>query len=436
MKMSILEYDEESERYIQNFDEAMDLNRFRIKEENEVWVFQKPETDLNKRLIQFKLMEQSTRIYLVSNATTFDVLVRLREGKPTNLIEPELMFESDSNHLDSDEQSVDAPSQLQFLDKMIEKAHAPPDWTRRIEPLETPHQIKPGSFGVLIGHDSQSDKIEIIFNDKMTSLSSDEYDQFSEWIVDYLERLLGDEFVQKVEDWIKDPSTIEALPEYIRKKYNKFDQNLHRENLRFKEKYCRTELNFAQFNLLIPHINSEDELRRTMDELTEKYRNGHPSLGGSSAKLNEWYQSIPAITMNRHPPWEWTGVVNPDNSVSVDRNISIAYWMLRGHTYLRSANLETSGRTAGGTLYVNSREQSWYARSAWNRNVEAYDFAENIAELIYNKLIKSLRTTSNFVVIDDALVSNLGDFSGILLHKHHALHVYSFLIARGVEQDA
>ena len=140
--------------------------------------------------------------------------------------------------------------------------------------------------------------------------------------------------------------------------------------------------------------------------------------------------------MNRHPPWEWTGVVNPDNSVSVDRNISIAYWMLRGHTYLRSANLETSGRTAGGTLYVNSTEQSWYARSAWNRDDEAYDFAENIAELIYNKLNESWRKTNDFVVIEDALVSNGGDLHGLLLHKHHALHVYSFLIARGVEHDA
>jgi hypothetical protein len=439
MLMQVLRDD--GDYYFRDFHPSITLNSFRN------WTLDYPRVVvvleegklLNKNLIEFDSQGNNSEVFVVDSKQTLAVLQELSNGDNIREVGIFDTIEPHEVALDSDIEIGDCPSHVKFVGELLKQSFETITWFERSD-LQSVGVASPGHSSLQISLNEEDNSIRIYIGESREFLSSEEYDILSESILNYVEEQLDQAgrrtFTDAVTRFVRDQNRAVSLPALVRLRYFPEDQNRDIETRRFKEDYCRSELNFTQFEELIGRIESDDDLELTVGSLVDKYRHSDLSLKDSNEILSKWYDSIPAITQGRHPLWEWTGVLDPENSVSVNRNISIDYWMVGSISKSRTINAEFLGRTAGGTLLVNPSEQYYYARSAWGRNEEAYDFDAQVRNKILNEIKRSWYSSHEFIIVEGALISNENMHHGILLHKHHAIHIYAFLTAIGVDADA
>tara|TARA_B110000008_G_scaffold273163_2_gene306993 strand:- start:6 stop:5249 length:5244 start_codon:yes stop_codon:yes gene_type:complete len=393
-------------------------------------------SSLTPKVLCFDDIGGETPIFVLDNMHMFNVIENI-----TNQGELELINLSDSlipheTQLEGDQHVEHVPRQFLFIHKILSEINCLDEvhWIQRNE-LQTTAFVSPGNSGLQLS--LNQNKITFYHAENVENLSSDEYDFISKLVFEYCEEEIG-RFEEDVREWVNQPSNREPLPSWVRRKYRNNQEHRVEEDILFKEKYCQSELNFRQFTELVQDISNLEELNTALERLVQKYRQRDDySLKDSHVMLREWYRNIPAVTMDRTTEWQFPGIIDPDDSVSVNRIISIDANMLYLLNNNRLQRYEIEG-TAGGTLLVNPFEQSWYRPIAsYGRVEESYDFNEDIANLMYQEIVDSWFTSvGDFLVIDEALVSNNNTKNGLLMHKHHALHVYAFLRAMEVDEYA
>lgn len=430
MIMPILDVRETLQDYSTTFESSITLNKFRLHLEKQRIVVGGMK-NATRRILRFKGHTEDNPIFVVENEAVLNVLKRMI-GERTAINEVLLhhSLEAPTTTPDSGEALEYAPVEFNYLEALFSNFFKDVHWIKQEEELDTSHHVAPGVNGLLIKINAEQESIQIYVNEPQY-LSTGEYDVLSKWVIELCRKKLdSDSFDDDLIQWVSDNANTMPLPNFLRTLPGLGHRpNLIQEDILFKEEYCMVELDFNDLDALMSNTLDVDQLEDTMKALITKYQTNDPSLKHSSHKLKQWYESMPAVTMGRHN--SWTGVFDPQSSFSVDSHVSVGWWMLPNVLPDRRQVSDVVESTAGGTLAVNVQEASWYKRYACDDDSkEGYDFTSDCPEKIRDTLLQNWTSDNEFIIAEGILKCQTGEAYPMLLHKHHAVHIYAYLRAR------